>query len=172
MYILRCTPQAATLTVVSSLVKLGGETARSRLLVGVAAVTVVEVAARSVLTGATATHGEGPGLLLVSLRDNTRGKVKPLAEVLNTLVGEGVVVVLPRELGLDVASRGQRLHGLDDVEVLGVDVLMLRLVEVLLGDKNALCELAKVQRNLCEKETWPQARRSFENDRAETLVRE
>lgn len=61
-----------------------------------------------------------------------------LSEVLNTLVGEGVVVVLPRELGLDEALRGQRLESLDDVKVLGVNVLVLGLVKVLLSDTDAL----------------------------------
>ena len=35
--------------------------------------------------------------------------MEPLAEVVETLGGEGVVVVLPREAGLDVAAGGQRL---------------------------------------------------------------
>lgn len=49
--------------------------------------------------------------------DDLGGEVEPLAEVVETLGGEGVVVVLPRELGLDVAARGQRLASLDDIEV-------------------------------------------------------
>jgi hypothetical protein len=122
----------------SLVVELGGELTRSRLLVGVAAVTVVKVAAGSVLTRATATLGSLSDDLLVSLGNHTRGKVQPLTEVLNTLVSQRVVVVLPRELSLDVASRGQRLHSLDDVKVLGVNILMLGLVEVLLGDNNTL----------------------------------
>jgi hypothetical protein len=86
--------------------------------------------------------------------------VEPLAEVVETLGGEGVVVVLPREAGLEVAARGQglacrgirtRAHrraraqwkglltSLDDVKVLGVDVAVLGKVEVLLSDENALC---------------------------------
>jgi hypothetical protein len=74
----------------------------------------------------------------VGLGNNTLGKVEVLSEVLNTLVGEGVVVVLPRELGLDEALRGQRLESLDDVKVLGVNVLVLGLVKVLLSDTDAL----------------------------------
>ena len=42
-------------------------------------------------------------------RDNLGGDVEPFAEVVETLGGEGVVVVLPREAGLDVAAAGQRL---------------------------------------------------------------
>lgn len=68
------------------------------------------------------------------------GQVEPLAQVVETLGGEGVVVVLPRELGLDVAARGERLAGLDHVEVLGVDVVVLGEVEVLLGDEYTLAE--------------------------------
>lgn len=64
-----------------------------------------------------------------------------LTQVLNTLVGKGVVIVLPRELSLNVTLRGQRLQGLDDIQVLGVDLLVLWLVEVLLGDSNTLCKL-------------------------------
>ena len=58
-----------------------------------------------------------PLLLDVGGRDNLGGEVEPLPEVVETLGGEGVVVVLPRELGLDVAARGQGLAGLDDEEV-------------------------------------------------------
>lgn len=50
-----------------------------------------------------------------------------------------VVVPLPGELGLEVTARGQRLAGLDDIEVLGVNVAVLGLVEVLLCDENTLC---------------------------------
>jgi len=75
----------------------------------------------------------------VGLGDDLSGQVEPLAEVVETLGGEGVVVVLPREAGLDVAAAGQRLASLDDVKVLGVDVAVLGKVEVLLSDENALC---------------------------------
>lgn len=62
------------------------------------------------------------------------------SEEVNTLVGQGVVVVLPRELGLDVTLGGQRLQGLDHVQVSGVNLLVLWLVKVLLGDDNTLLE--------------------------------
>ena len=45
----------------------------------------------------------------MGLGDDLSGQVEPLAEVVETLGGEGVVVVLPREAGLDVAAAGQRL---------------------------------------------------------------
>lgn len=48
--------------------------------------------------------------------------------------------VLPRELGLDVATRSQGLHGLDDIEVLDGDLGVLGEVVVLLGDEDSLTE--------------------------------
>lgn len=48
--------------------------------------------------------------------------------------------VLPRELGLDVATGGQRLHGLDDEQVLDGDLGVLGEVVVLLGDEDSLTE--------------------------------
>lgn len=82
----------------------------------------------------------GPLLLDVGGRNDLGGEVKPLAEVVETLGGEGVVVVLPRELSLDIAAGVERLAGLDDEEVLGVDIGVLGKVEVLRGDENALTE--------------------------------
>lgn len=100
-------------------------------------------------------------LLDVSLRNDLSWQVEPLAEVVKTLWGEGVVVPLPRELGLQVAARGERLASLDDlesmlvhvarkfypgnqamsyVEVLGVNLVVLWLVEVLLCHGDTLLE--------------------------------
>jgi hypothetical protein len=79
-------------------------------------------------------------LLDVRRGHDLSGQVKPLAKVVETLGGEGVVVVLPRELGLDIAARGQRLARLDNVQVLGVDVVVLGKVVVLLGDEDTLAE--------------------------------
>lgn len=62
----------------------------------------------------------------------------PFAEVVEALIGEGVVVPLPRELGLDESPGRQALHGLDDLQVDDIEVLVLWCVEVLLGDKNTL----------------------------------
>lgn len=67
-------------------------------------------------------------------------QVQPFAEVVQAFWGEGVVVVLPGELGLDVAAGGERLAGLDHVEVLCVNVVVLGQVVVLLGDENTLAE--------------------------------
>jgi hypothetical protein len=79
-------------------------------------------------------------LLDVRRGHNLSRQVQPFAEVVQTLRGEGVVVVLPGELGLDITAGGERLAGLDHVEVLGVDVVVLGQVVVLLGDKDALTE--------------------------------
>lgn len=81
------------------------------------------------------------GLLLdVGSGDNLIWEMEPLAEVVNSGVGQSVVVVLPGELGLDVSSRVEGLEGLDDKEISRVNVLVLGEVEVLLGDENTLSE--------------------------------
>lgn len=79
-------------------------------------------------------------LLNVGSGNDLSGEVKPFAEVVETLGGQGVVVVLPRELGLDIAARVERLQSLDNEKVLGVDIRVLGKVEVLLGDENTLAE--------------------------------
>lgn len=94
--------------------------------------------ALALLTTEHTTRGGVRTLLLdVGGRDNLSGEVEPFAEVVKTLNiirqklsfhitlfslhaktylgGEGVVVVLPRELGLDVATGVQRLASLDDL---------------------------------------------------------
>lgn len=70
-------------------------------------------------------------LLDVGSRDNLSWEVEPFAEVVETLWGEGVVVVLPRELGLDITTGGKGLESLDHVEVLGVNVWVLWEIVVL-----------------------------------------
>jgi len=82
----------------------------------------------------------GSLLLDVSGGHNLGRQVQPLAEVVEAFGRQGVVVVLPRELRLDVASRVERLAGLDHEEVLGVDFRVLREVEVLLCHEDALTE--------------------------------
>lgn len=57
----------------------------------------------------------GALLLDVGLRNDLSREVEPLAEVVETLGGEGVVVPLPGELGLEVAAGGQGLASLDDL---------------------------------------------------------
>lgn len=108
------------------------------------ATVAAATAKRPALTLALAEHatrrGVRPLLLDVGGGNDLGGKVKPFAEVVETLGGQRVVVVLPRELSLDIAPRVERLAGLDDEEVLGVDVGVLGEVEVLLGNEHALAE--------------------------------
>lgn len=110
----------------------------------VATVTATAAAEWSPLALALAEHaaGRSVGALLLDVRrgDDLGGEVQPLAEVVETLGGQGVVVVLPGELGLDIAAAGQGLASLDDKEVLGVDIRVLGEVEVLLRDEHALTE--------------------------------
>lgn len=47
--------------------------------------------------------------------DDLGGEVEPLAEVGKTGLSQGVVVVLPRELGLDESLGGKGLASLDDL---------------------------------------------------------
>jgi hypothetical protein len=82
----------------------------------------------------------GTLLLDVGGRNDLSWKMKPLAEILKTLWGQSIVVVLPGELGLDIAAGGEGLASLDDIEVLGVDVVVLWEVVVLLGDEDTLTE--------------------------------
>ena len=44
------------------------------------------------------------------------GKVKPFAQVVETLRSEGVVVPLPGELGLEIVAGGKGLARLDDLD--------------------------------------------------------
>lgn len=111
-----------------------------------AAVTTVATATAegTSLTLALTEHSTGRSmrslLLDVGSGDDLGGEVKPFAEVVKTLGGQGVVVVLPGELSLDIAAGSQGLASLDDKEVLGVDVGVLGKVEVLLSDEYALTE--------------------------------
>lgn len=83
-------------------------------------------------------------VLHVSTWDDVLWQVQVFSQELDTLFSQGVVVVLPRELGLDVTLGSQRLQSLDNVQVLGVNLLVLRLVEVLLGDNNTFLEQVSV----------------------------
>lgn len=88
----------------------------------------------------TARTGTTLGGLDESAGNNLGGQVQVLAEVLNSLVGEVVVIVLPREAGGDVSARGHALQRLDDVKVGHVNVLVLGGVEVLLRHHDSLLE--------------------------------
>jgi hypothetical protein len=79
-------------------------------------------------------------LLDVGSGNDLGGQVKPFPEVVQSLRGEGIVVVLPRKLGLDETTGCERLAGLDNEEVLRVNVVVLWEVVVLLGDEHTLTE--------------------------------
>lgn len=74
----------------------------------------------------------------VSARNNVLWQMQVLSQILNTSVGQGVIVVLPRELSFDVTLGSQRLQSFDDIQVLGVDLIVLWLVEVLFGNNDTL----------------------------------
>jgi hypothetical protein len=76
----------------------------------------------------------------VGLGNDLGGDVEVLSEVGETLVGEGVVVPLPRELGLDESLGGEGLHSLDDLEVSDSHVGVLGSVKVLGSDEDTLLE--------------------------------
>ena len=79
-------------------------------------------------------------LLDVRGRNNLSREVQPFSEIVETLGGQRVVIILPRKLSLNVASRGQGLAGLDHEKVLRIDLGVLGKVEVLLRYKYALAE--------------------------------
>ena len=54
-------------------------------------------------------------LLDVGSRHDLGWKMKPISEVLETLRSQSVVVVLPGEAGLEVATGGEGLAGFDDL---------------------------------------------------------
>jgi len=119
------------------LVVLGLEVSRGSLLSGLSSLVTLTILVSGTSLG-TATNLLGTSSLLVGSGNNTAGKTQPVSEVLNTRVGESVVVVLPRESGLNEALGGQRLKSLDDVKVSGVNFLVDSLVVVLLGNNNTL----------------------------------
>jgi hypothetical protein len=119
---------SSTTATAESTTESGSELAGSTTLLAalltttVAAITVTTgttTATRAALTFLTTEHAAGRSvgalLLDVSSRHDLGGDVEPFAEVVETLGGEGVVVVLPRETGLDVSAGGQGLASLDDL---------------------------------------------------------
>ena len=110
----------------------------SSVLSSVTAVSVTSWGAVST-TGTTADGSLWSSWSLVGGWDDLSWEVQVLSEVLETLVGEGVVVPLPAELGVDEALGGQALHSLDDVEVSDLQLWVLDF-EVLGGDENAVID--------------------------------
>ena len=76
--------------------------------------------------------------------DSVGRNVEVFTEVVNSLVGEEIVVPLPRELVLDEASGLERLHNLDNVEVGDFDLCMLLQSQFLVAAQDALFEEVRV----------------------------
>ena len=98
------------------------------------------------------TLGAWPGWLITSLalqggRHNLWWQMEEVTQVLDALIGEVPVVVAPGELLVDVATRLERLQGLDNVQVGAVDLRVLGKVEVLLGHHDTLTEEVLVDRH-------------------------
>jgi len=104
----------------TALLALAGLTASVTTL-PVTTVTTATATESTLTTALVAEHATGrsvrPLLLDVGSGNDLGGEMEPLAKVIETLGGEGIVVVLPGELGLDVAAAGQRLASLDDIKV-------------------------------------------------------
>jgi hypothetical protein len=81
-----------------------------------------------------------PGRLLERGRHNLRWQVEVVAQVLNAIIGEVPVVVLPGEGLPDVLLGLEALHELDHLQVGHIDLRVLRQVVVLLGVQHALFE--------------------------------
>ena len=59
-------------------------------------------------------------------------------EIVNTLISEGVIVPLPRELSLDQTLGSQGLHNLDDFKVRDFKFSVLGSIVVLGGTKGTI----------------------------------
>lgn len=87
--------------------------------------------------------------------DDLDWNVKPFSEVIDSLVGQGVVVVQPRELSLDVSLRRERLADLDDLKVRNVRQFQgSGSIEVLLRHEDTILEQLLV--NLSSVLLWHQ----------------
>ena len=104
-------------------------TSSSSVAVSTSSWTTTRWETRSSLSWSTLQSGQ---------RQDSLWNVQLMSQELYTLVGQGVVVVLPGELSLNVTLGGQGLQSLDDVQVSGVNFFVLWLVEVRLGDDNTL----------------------------------
>jgi len=87
----------------------------------------------------------GPGRLRSRLsfersRDDLRGQMKVVAEVLDSFVCQVPVIMTPRELLRYVTLRLERLKSLDNVQIRNFDLWMFGSVEVFLRNKDSLLE--------------------------------
>lgn len=79
-------------------------------------------------------------LLLEGRRDNVRGQVEVLAQVLDTLVRQEIIEMIPGELLANEFTRLEREHELEDIKIGHVDLVVLGLrLNVLLSDEDTLC---------------------------------
>jgi len=101
----------------------------------------------------------GTLLLDVGCGDDLGGDVEPFTEVVEALGSEGVVVVLPGELGFEEAAGGEGLAGFDHEEVLGIDLAMFGEVEVFLGHEDTLTKEVLV--DLLAVRLWDEHSREF-----------
>lgn len=69
--------------------------------------------------------------------------MQELSEVVDALVGEVVVKVLPREVCANETTGLERLAGFDDLKVGDVNVAVLGHVEVLFGNQDSLCIMVR-----------------------------
>ena len=118
--------------------EIGVEVAASSALLPVA--TIPLLTTRTILIRAlrASAGARRQGLLLQGGGDNLGGEVEELAEVDDSLVGEVPIVPLPAKLLPDVPTGTQGLHGLDDLEVGDLKVVVLGGIEILVGDEDSL----------------------------------
>ena len=88
----------------------------------------------------------GSLLLGHSERGSGGRESEELAQVLNTLVIEDVVVPAPAELGGDKVPGSQRLEKHEDLEVLNLSIVVFLLGEILLDDHDSIIEQLSVYR--------------------------
>ena len=118
--------------------EIGVEVAASSALLPVATIPLLTTGT-ILIRALWASAGAGrQGLLLQGGGDNLGGEVEELTEVDDSLVGEVPIVPLPTKLLPDVSAGTQGLHGLDDLEVGDLKVVVLGGIEILGGDEDSL----------------------------------
>eukprot|EP00639_Heterosigma_akashiwo_P029949 CAMPEP_0194663994 /NCGR_PEP_ID=MMETSP0295-20121207/1181_1 /TAXON_ID=39354 /ORGANISM="Heterosigma akashiwo, Strain CCMP2393" /LENGTH=173 /DNA_ID=CAMNT_0039545619 /DNA_START=166 /DNA_END=687 /DNA_ORIENTATION=- len=113
---------------------------------GAHALALVEPATTTVVATKGRARRAG-GRLLQSGGHDLLGQVEVLTQVLQALVGQIAVAVLPRESHSDITTRPERLHQVHDNEVGNLNLIMLSLVVVLLDNAYSLFEKIGVDRN-------------------------
>ena len=81
-----------------------------------------------------------PCRLLECSRYNLRRQVKVIPQVLNAIISEVPVVVLPGEGLPDILLGLEALHELDDLKVWHINLWVFCQIVVLLGVQNPLCD--------------------------------